>query len=253
MTDFPESLERCITIRATRETVFAYFTDSERFARWWGAGSRIEPRAGGAVEIRYPNEASARGTILEIEPPSRIVFSYGYGSGDPAEFSRVTITLEETSGGTELRLTHAFTSAKIRDHHVQGWRYQLALFSKAVSDGKEPEIASRVDAFLAASCDPDPAARRRLLESCAAAGIVFRDAFSATDGIEDLLANLEAVQVHMPGVRLSREGEVATSHGTAISRWTATNADGQPVGRGTSVYDFAPDGRIARVVGFQEA
>ena len=55
MAEFSEFLEREITIGAPRETVFAYFTDSERFARWWGAGSRIDPRPGGEVEIRYPN------------------------------------------------------------------------------------------------------------------------------------------------------------------------------------------------------
>ena len=34
------SLERTVFIAATRATVFRFFTDSERFAAWWGAGSR---------------------------------------------------------------------------------------------------------------------------------------------------------------------------------------------------------------------
>ena len=251
MTEFQEKLERRITIRAPRDTVFAYFTDSERFAHWWGEGSSIEPVPGGAVEIRYPNGGKARGTVVEIDPPARIAFSYGYGAGDPADFSLVTISLEETPEGTALHLVHAFTSAKIRDQHVQGWRYQLALFSKAVSDGRAREAESAVDAFLAAWGNPDPAARRQRLESCAAHGIVFRDAYSATDGLEDLLANLEAVQVHMPGVKLARDGPVLFSHGTAITRWTASR-DGTPLGRGTNIYDLSPDGKITRVVGFRD-
>lgn len=252
MTEFPESLERTIMIRARRETVFAYFTDSERFARWWGAGSRIDPRPGGAVEIRYPNGVTARGEIVEIDGPRRVVFSYGYGGGKPSEFSLVTITLEENRDGTALHLKHAFSSAKIRDQHVQGWRYQLALFSKAVSEEARPGAQERVDAFLRAWGDPDPATRRRLLESCAAPGLVFRDTYSATDGLEDLLANLEAIQLHMPGVRLSRDGDVRLSHGTALARWIATKEDGETLGRGANVYDLSPDGRIARVVGFWE-
>jgi len=44
MTDLAFSLERTITIRAQRSTVFRFFTDSERFARWWGKGSEIDPR-----------------------------------------------------------------------------------------------------------------------------------------------------------------------------------------------------------------
>ena len=55
MNELSHELERTVTIRAERATVFRYFTDSERFAAFWGAGSRIDPRAGGDVHIRYPN------------------------------------------------------------------------------------------------------------------------------------------------------------------------------------------------------
>ncbi len=250
MTEFSELLERRITICARPETVFAYFTDSERFARWWGKGSTIEPRPGGAIAIHYPDGSRARGTVVEIEPPRRIVFGYGLGGGDPEQESRVTITLDETRDGTELLLRHAFASAKIRDQFVQGWRYQLALFSKVVAEEAATAVAQRIDEFLSAWGDPDGAARRRLLESCAAPEISFRDAYSATDGLEDLLAQLEAVQTYMPGVRLEREGEALLSHGTALVRWTARKTGGDVLGRGTNVYDLAPDGRIRRVVGF---
>jgi uncharacterized protein YndB with AHSA1/START domain len=250
MTELSEFLDRRITIRARRETVFAYFTDSDRFARWWGKGSEIDPRPGGSIAIHYPDGSRARGRIVEIEPPRRIVFHYGLGGGDPTGESLVTITLEENPVGTVLALRHAFTSAKIRDHFVQGWRYQLALFSRAVSEEVHTGAADRVDAFLSAWGDPDAPTRRRLLESCAAPEIVLRDAYSATDGLEDLLAQLEAVQTFMPGVSLTRDGEVLLSHGTAFARWTAKKSSGETFGRGTNVYDLAPDGKIARVVGF---
>ena len=45
----PYRLDRTIVIRASRETVFAFFTDSDRWASWWGAGSRIEGRPGGRM------------------------------------------------------------------------------------------------------------------------------------------------------------------------------------------------------------
>ena len=248
MTELTESLDREILICARRETVFRYFTDSERFARWWGEGSRIDPRPGGAVFIRYPNGITATGEIVEIEPPARVVFTYVMAGGVA---SLVTIALEETKQGTLLKLHHAFSSAKIRDHFVQGWRYQLALFSKAVSDEGQANVIERVDAFLRAWGEPDGEIRRALLESCATPGIVFRDAYSATAGLDDMLANLEAVQIFMPGVTLARSGDVRHSHGTAIAAWTAKR-NGDPAGRGTNVYDLSPDGRIARVVGFWE-
>jgi uncharacterized protein YndB with AHSA1/START domain len=252
MLDFPEALERRITIRARPETVFRFFTDSTRFAKWWGEGSRIDPRKGGQVVIQYPGGVVVNGEIVEIDAPRRIVFTYKYASGIPADGSLVTITLDGSAQGTILNLRHAFSSAKIRDTHVQGWRYQLAVFSRAVAEDEQPSAVGRVDAWLRAWGDPDARQRRALLESCATTDVVFRDAYSATEGLEDLLAHLDAVQIFMPGVTLSRDGDVRLSHGTAIARWTATRADGAAQGKGANVYDLSPDGRFARVVGFWE-
>jgi uncharacterized protein YndB with AHSA1/START domain len=251
MTELKEILERRITIAAQPETVFRFFTDPERFARWWGEGSRIDPRKGGEVAIRYPDGTRVHGEIVEIDPPKRIVFTYRYASGVPADGSLVTIALEAVPEGTLLQLRHAFSSAKIRDAHVQGWRYQLALFSRAVSDEGRPAAVERVEAWLAAWGETDAEKRRSLLESCALPGVLFRDAYSATEGIEDLLANLDAIQHFMPGVTLGRDGDVLFSHGTAIARWTARRGS-DPIGRGANVYDLSPDGRFARVVGFWE-
>ncbi len=247
MTELTESLKREILICARRETVFAYFTDAERFARWWGEGSRIDARPGGSVFIRYPNGVTASGEIREIDPPRRIVFTYIMAGGVA---SLVTITLEETEEGTLLRLRHDFSSAKIRDHFVQGWRYQLALFSKVVAEEAAAKVVERVDAFLRAWGESDARTRRELLESCATPGIVFRDAYGATAGLDDLLANLEAVQVFMPGISLMRAGEVRLSHGTVLAGWTARRENGDLAGAGTSIFDFSPAGRIDRVVGF---
>jgi uncharacterized protein YndB with AHSA1/START domain len=251
MTELKEILERRITIAARPEIVFRFFTDPERFARWWGEGSRIDPREGGEVAIRYPDGTRVQGEIVEIDPPKRIVFTYRYASGVPADGSLVTIALEAVPEGTVLQLRHAFSSAKIRDAHVQGWRYQLALFSRAVAEDSRPAAAGRIDAWLAAWGEADAEERRRLLESCAVPGVLFRDAYSATEGLEDLLANLEAIQRFLPDVTFVREGDVLLSHGTAIARWTARRG-GDPIGRGANVYDLSPDGRFARVVGFWE-
>ena len=157
------------------------------------------------------------GCFGKSEPPRRIAFTYLFASeGEPGE-SLVTVTLGETAEGTLLHLRHDFASAKLRDHHVQGWRHQLAVFSKILSEEEHARVAERVDAFLRAFGDPDAATRRALLESCATPGIAFRDAFSATAGMDDMLANLDAVQVHMPGITLVRSGDVRLSHGTAIA------------------------------------
>jgi uncharacterized protein YndB with AHSA1/START domain len=65
----PHHLERTVLIEAPRDIVFSYFTDSGKWARWWGAGSTIDARAGGALEIVHPGGVRVAGEILEINPP----------------------------------------------------------------------------------------------------------------------------------------------------------------------------------------
>jgi uncharacterized protein YndB with AHSA1/START domain len=246
-------LERTVLIRATRETVFRYFTDRDRFAAWWGEGSTIDARPGGVLRIRYPNGVLASGEVVEVVPPSRVVFTYGYE--DPAKpvrpgGSRVVVTLDERKDGTLLRLRHELPDAAARDQHVQGWRYQLAVFANVVAREASAGLPSAVDAFFAAWSEKDDGRRRSVLAAIATDDVTFADAFSCTEGIDDLVAHLSAAQFHMPGIVLSRTGDVRVCQGTAVADWTAQGADGAARGKGTNVFDLAPDGRIARVVGF---
>ena len=247
------SLERIVLIRAPRATVFRYFTDSTRFAAWWGPGSTIDARPGGAVRIVYPTNVHASGEVVEVKPPERIVFTYGYE--DPAKpfppgGSRVTIDLEEHAKGTLLHFRHDLPSAESRDEHVQGWRYQLALFANVVGRETSEGLAARVDALLAAWSEPDEARRRAALLDVAVPELSFGDLYSCTSGIDDLVAHLAAAQFHMPGLRLEREGDVRHCQGVALADWIVRDAGGAAKGRGTNVFELTPDGRFARVVGF---
>lgn len=243
-TDFV--LERSIVIRAERATVFRFFTDSSLFARWWGDGSAIDPRPGGVVLIRYPNRIVARGEVVGVEPPARIVFTYGYESGEPIGpgESRVTIRLEEEPGGTRVLLHHAFSSAATRDAHDAGWRYQLARFADAATAEQHRALEAIADRWFDAWADADSAARREALVSCTTPDVEFRDAHGCTSGRGELDAHIVTFQVHMPGVRMTRRGPPRQCQGTALVDWTAGGA-----GSGTNVLELAPDGRIARVTG----
>jgi len=245
-------LDRTVTIAARRETVFCYFTDSERFAAWWGTGSRIEPRAGGAVHIRYPNAIVAGGEVVEIAPPERIVFTYGFESGNPIPVgaSRVTVTLAEVAGGTLVSLRHELPSAEVRDEHVQGWRYQLAVFANVVAKEAHAGTATLADRFFACWGVTDAGTRRAALAAVAAEALAFRDPYSCTSGIDDLNAHIAASQRFMPGVVLERRGDPRQCQGMALVDWTVRGQDGQERAKGTSAFELAPDGRIARVTGF---
>lgn len=248
----PHSLNRTIVIGAPPPTVFAFFTDSARWAAWWGAGSTIDARPGGAVYIRHPNGIEAGGEVVDVERPKRIVFTYGFMSGNPIPpgSSRVTIELAPHPDGTRLTLVHDFTEPGPRDHHVQGWRYQLSLFANIVSDEAQAGAAEAIDRWLEAWSITDASARERALAAIASPSLRFRDRFGATDGIADLVPHIGAAQVFMPGMTLQRAGDVRHCQGTVLAEWTATGADGQPRGAGTNVFAFDAAGRITSVTGF---
>jgi hypothetical protein len=124
----------------------------------------------------------------------------------------------------------------------------LALFAN-VAATTHSGVTGLVDRYFAAWSEGDAARRQEEVGATTMEDVTFKDAFSCTEGRDDLLAHLAAARVHMPGVRLERDGEVRQCQGTAVGDWVARTADGQERGRGTNVFDLAPDGRITRVVG----
>ena len=249
---FPHHLERSITIQAPRDLVFSFFTDSARWAAWWGAGSTIQPRPGGRVYIRLPGNVEVSGEVLELRAPGEIVFTYGYASGTPfpSGGSRVTVRLDEEGAGTTLHLRHEFAEAEARDHHVQGWRFQLSVFGNAVLNVVHADAAAKVDAWFRAWADPDAASRAATLASVAAPSVQFRDRFSLLDGMDDVLQHITAAQRFMPGIHLERRGDVRHCQGMVLADWAVVTAEGATQGTGTNVFLFAADGRIASATGF---
>ncbi len=252
--DLSHSLERRILIRASRETVFRFFTDNDRWAKWWGPGSTIEPRAGGRVYIRYPNAVEASGEVVSVEPPKRLVFTFGYNNGQPIPpgSSRVTIELAEERRGTQLTLTHALGDAAVRDQHVQGWRYQLSLFSNVVTDDLHHGAATAIDDWYGAWADPDDESRAATFARIAVPEVEFHDRYSALSGLDDLTAHIGAAQKFMPGARLERQGAPRHCQGSVLSDWVMT-MNGQQAGRGTNLFVFGPSGKIEWVTGFASA
>lgn len=251
MLELPHHLNRTVVIRATPETVFQFFTDSARWANWWGAGSTIDAQPGGKVYIRHPNGVESLGEVLEVRHPERIVFTYGFVSGKPMPpgSSRVTIELAPDEAGTRLQLLHEFAEVAPRDEHVQGWRFQLSLFSNVVANEVFAGVSTIVDEWLDVWANPDDQARQEVLAKIAAPGIRFHDRFSLIDGLLDLTAHIGAAQRFMPGVRMRRVGEVRHCQGTVLADWTAAGSDGSERMAGTNVFVFRPDLKIASVTG----
>jgi uncharacterized protein YndB with AHSA1/START domain len=251
-TTLTHQLDRTIVIGAPRAAVFRFFTDSARWAVWWGAGSTIEARPGGRVFIKYPGGNEASGEVVDIAPPARLVFTYGYNSGTPfgPGESRVTIELDDVSQGTRLRLTHALADAAARDEHVQGWRYQLSVFANVVTDELHARAADLVDGWFDAWAETDATARAERLAAIASPHVGVHDRYSCIDGTGELTHHIAASQRFMPGFRLRRSGEPRHCQGVVLADWTASGPDGQVRSQGTNVFTLGADGTIASVTGF---
>ncbi|MGQ0803000.1 MAG: SRPBCC family protein [Actinomycetota bacterium] len=140
-------LERRIAARP--ETVFAYFTDPERYRQWQGVDAELDPRPGGIFRVRMAGRSQtvARGTYVDVEPPHRIVFTWGWeqndGLGDgarglPPGSSTVEVVLIADGDATILRVRHRGlpdeTSCKF---HSYGWGWTLDRLA-AVATGADP-------------------------------------------------------------------------------------------------------------------
>lgn len=249
----PHSMTRNVLVRAKRDSVWKFFVDSARWAAWLGEGSKIDARPGGELLIRYPGNVEARGEVVEVAAPERLVFTYGYASGTPvpAGATRVTIELRATTrAGTEIVLTHDFADASVRDQHVQGWRHQLAVLANAVTNAANKGADKLADAWFEAWSQPDPEERRAFFEGATTEDVSFRDKYGNVTTRADLVAHVDAVHKLMPGSRIVRDGPTLHCQGSVLADWIATARDGKPAGRGATVFELDAEGRIASVIGF---
>jgi uncharacterized protein YndB with AHSA1/START domain len=123
-------------IAASPEEVFIYLTDPEKYTRWKGQEAELDPRPGGRYRVRMGPDAVALGEYVEVEAPTRVVFTWGWeGSGDvPPGSTTVEITLREDGDGTLLRLRHTgFSSDGDADLHREGWEMYLGRLLEVIA------------------------------------------------------------------------------------------------------------------------
>ena len=134
MAEFSTSID----IEAPPEIVFAHLVTPERMVLWMGQHAELEPIPGGefAVDI---NGYLVRGHYLDIDPPHRVVVSWGMaGTEDlPPGSSRVEFLLKPTATGTNLMLNHTRLPDTRAKTHAAGWANYLRRL-RAVARGIDP-------------------------------------------------------------------------------------------------------------------
>lgn len=122
-----EPFRTSIEIAAPPDKIYPYLTQPEAVLRWIGDHAVLDPRPGGEFTLDI-NGVPVRGSYLEVDPPHRLVISWGHAGSDtlPPGSSTVEITLTPTSGGTRVDLEHRDLPAEEADKHAIGWPHFLA-------------------------------------------------------------------------------------------------------------------------------
>jgi uncharacterized protein YndB with AHSA1/START domain len=132
-------LEFVRTYAASRQLVWDAWTDPDHMTQWWGPRGISTPREsieldlrpGGRMSFemvddatgqRYPNS----GTIVEVDPPARIVWSDdGFSDGTGKATATVTFTADDDTTTTlRIHLVADFSDT-VRAGAEEGWGSQL--------------------------------------------------------------------------------------------------------------------------------
>jgi len=134
----PDRYETVVDLAAPVEEVFRHLTDPAAMISWMGQHATLEAVPGGAFEVDI-NGIPVRGRYLEVDPPHRVVVSWGVaGSAElPPGCTRVEFTLTPTSAGTRLHLVHRNLPGSQASVHEAGWQHFLARLVLAVT-GRDP-------------------------------------------------------------------------------------------------------------------
>lgn len=122
-------IEHTVEIDAPAALVFAMFTDEALLVEWMVVAATIERQPGGLVRWTYANGDVMEGRFVEIAPPHRLVFTYGWATpierAIPPGSTTVEVTLLERDGRTTVRVVHTGLPSDAEDAHQRGWRHFL--------------------------------------------------------------------------------------------------------------------------------
>jgi uncharacterized protein YndB with AHSA1/START domain len=155
----PGIVEVSVSIRSAPQNVFSYLTDPARYIQWMGSQATLEPTPGGAYQVQMSDGFAAAGTFAEVDPPRRLVFTWGWEDDDagqhvlhgqsdpdgralPPGSTRVEVILQAEDGGTHLTLRHHdLATTELRNAHRVAWEtylHRLAIRAAGGDPGPDP-------------------------------------------------------------------------------------------------------------------
>jgi uncharacterized protein YndB with AHSA1/START domain len=138
------TIERTISIAASPQTVWEFFVDPEKLRRWKGMRAELDPTPGGIYRCEVIPGHTARGEFVELDPPHRLVFTWGWEneSAVPPGTSTIEVELTPEGDGTSLHFVHRdLPGAEAVESHAHGWDHylpRLAIAAGGADPGEDP-------------------------------------------------------------------------------------------------------------------
>jgi uncharacterized protein YndB with AHSA1/START domain len=117
-----ERIELQAEVRAPREEVFRLVSTAEGLAAWLD-GAHLDDTVGGEVRLEL-REATAFGTILSLQPPQHISWTFDWEGAPLGEPTVLAFDAIDHGKRTHLTLRHVgLRDARQRAIHAELWRY----------------------------------------------------------------------------------------------------------------------------------
>jgi len=128
-----------IRIEAPPEAVFPFLTDPQKIVKWKGVDATVEAAPGGVYRVNVTGRNHAVGEYVEVDPPRRVVFTWGWEGDDqlPPGSSTVTIELIPDGDATIVQLTHSGLPEGADAAQLEGWKHFLPRLA-TVAGGGDP-------------------------------------------------------------------------------------------------------------------
>jgi uncharacterized protein YndB with AHSA1/START domain len=125
------------TYRHPVERVWAAITESDELAHWFPSKVVMDQRVGGSVDFSEDsNTTDSRGTVLVIDPPQRLAYTWG---GDELHFDLAP----DGTGGCVLTLVNVLDDRSAAARNAAGWSLCLAALDRLVDDA--PQDSANLD------------------------------------------------------------------------------------------------------------
>jgi uncharacterized protein YndB with AHSA1/START domain len=138
------SIERELLIEARPETVWSLLVEPSEMVRWMGCAGTVDVRPGGEYRVEVIPGHVARGSYVEIDPPRRLVYTWGWegSEGVPPGSTTLVFELEPRGRATLLRFRHRdLPTEGAVTSHTHGWEHyleRLLVAGSGADPGRDP-------------------------------------------------------------------------------------------------------------------